>query len=127
MTVRQRSAVALAAAAVVAATAWTTFVRTPAKPPARNLGAEVRAVFADKCAACHGSAVAKPKGRFGYVDDLRRIADNPEMVVPGEPDQSELLTLVEHDEMPPADAPDGPLSAAERQSIRAWIAAGAPP
>jgi mono/diheme cytochrome c family protein len=97
-----------------------------AEPPDPDLGAEVRGVFAAKCAGCHGSDLPKPKGRFGYVLDLRRVADNPEMVIPGRPDESELLALIRHGEMPPTDSPRGPLTATEKEVIRAWIAAGAP-
>src|SRR5262249_23562337 len=71
----------------------------------RDLASEVRDVFAAKCAGCHGSDLAKPKGRFGYVLDLARVASNPEMVVPFRPSESELWELVQHGEMPPADAP----------------------
>src|SRR5438270_10896462 len=94
--------------------------------PARDPAAEVRAVFAAKCAGCHGPALAKPKGRFGYVLDLARVASNREMIVPAAPDESELWELVRRGEMPPADSPTGPLTADEKETIRAWIAAGAP-
>src|ERR1041385_5467776 len=97
-----------------------------AQPPDPALAAEVRAVFAAKCAGCHGPDLPKPKGRFGYVLDLRRVAGNPEMVIPGKPDESELWALVVHGDMPPADSPRGPLTAAEKGVIRAWIVAGAP-
>src|SRR5262249_8889412 len=89
-------------------------------------GAEVRAVFAAKCAACHGPDLAKPKGRFGYVLDLRKVASNPEMVVPSSPDESELWSLVSQGEMPPPESASAPLTDAEKETIRAWIAAGAP-
>lgn len=98
----------------------------PAPGPERDTGTEVRGVFAAKCAGCHGSDLAKPKGRFGYVLDLRRVASNPEMVIPSRPDESELWALVGRGEMPQPDSPHGPLNAAEKESIRAWIAAGAP-
>ncbi|HEY1381243.1 MAG TPA: c-type cytochrome domain-containing protein, partial [Gemmataceae bacterium] len=94
--------------------------------PDQDLAAEVRAVFAARCAACHGPGLAKPKGRFGYVLDLPRVAGNREMVVVGAPQESELWELVRRGEMPPADAPTGPLTAAQKETIRAWIAAGAP-
>src|ERR1700723_111017 len=48
--------------------------------PVSNIGDKVRAIFAIKCADCHGPELTKPKGRFGYVLDLHRIAENPEMV-----------------------------------------------
>jgi mono/diheme cytochrome c family protein/uncharacterized membrane protein len=87
--------------------------------------AEVRGVFAEKCSGCHGPDLVRPKGHFGYVLDLRRIAENPEMVIPSSPDESELWMLVKHGEMPPPGAPHGPLSEAQKNIIRAWIADGA--
>jgi uncharacterized membrane protein/mono/diheme cytochrome c family protein len=95
-------------------------------PPVRDIGSEVLGVFATKCAACHGSDLAKPKGRFGYVLDLKRIAANPEMVSSFRPDESELWVLVQRDEMPPADSPQGSLTLAQKEIIRTWIAAGVP-
>lgn len=86
----------------------------------------VLAVFSAKCAGCHGPQLARPEGRFGYILDLGRVANNPELVVPLAPDESELWEHIRRDEMPPADAPNGPLSMAEKDVIRAWIAAGAP-
>src|SRR5258708_38601184 len=92
----------------------------------RDLASEVHSVFAAKCAGCHGSNLARPKGRFGYVLDLARVARDPEKVVPSSPDESELWELVRRGEMPPEESPAGPLSAAQKATIRAWIAAGAP-
>ena len=94
--------------------------------PAGDPAAEVRAVFSAKCAGCHGPNLAKPKGRFGYVLDLARVASNREMMVPGAPAESELWDLVRRGEMPPDDSPTGPLAADQKETIRAWIAAGAP-
>ncbi len=79
-----------------------------------------------KCAACHGPDLAKPEGRFGYVLDLRRIAANPEMVIPGSPDESELWVLVKKGEMPPPDSADVPLTEIQKEIIRTWIESGAP-
>ena len=100
--------------------------RPPMTGPERDIGSEVRGVFAAKCAACHGPDLAKPKGRFGYVLDLRRVAGNPEMVIPSRPDESELWVLVNRGEMPPPDSPHGPLTTAEKETVRSWIATGAP-
>jgi mono/diheme cytochrome c family protein len=96
---------------------------TPAVPTVADAA---RGVFQAKCAGCHGSDLAKPQGRFGYVLDFERLAADAEKVIPGRPAESELWLLVEHDEMPPSDSPHGPLTSAEKESIRAWIAAGAP-
>lgn len=92
----------------------------------RDLASETRSIFAAKCAGCHGTDLAKPKGRFGYVLDLARVAANPEMVIPAFPDESEMWQLVRHGEMPPEDSPTGPLSQEQKEAIRSWIAAGAP-
>lgn len=100
-------------------------VAQPAAAPP-NIADEVRGVFALKCAGCHGPDLPKPKGRFGYVLDLRRVAENPEMVIPLRPTESELWVLVQRDEMPPPDSPHGPLTQEQKEIIRAWIAAGAP-
>jgi hypothetical protein len=101
-----------------------------ADPPApgaeRDLAAAVRSVFSARCALCHGPHLARPKGRFGYVLDLPRLAANPAMVVPFSPNQSALWALVRNKEMPPSGSPSGPLTAKEKETIRAWIAAGAP-
>ena len=94
-------------------------------PPLKDIASDVRGVFAAKCAGCHGSDLAKPRGRFGYVLDLRRVAANPEMVVPLHPEESELWELVQRGEMPPSESPHGPLTPAQKEVIRAWIAAGA--
>jgi uncharacterized membrane protein/mono/diheme cytochrome c family protein len=101
-------------------------VEAQAPVSTRDLGSEVRALFANKCAGCHGADLAKPKGRFGYVLDLRRVAENPDMVIPRSPSESELWVLVERGEMPPEDAPQGPLTPAQKEIVREWIAAGAP-
>jgi len=91
-----------------------------------DVAARALAVFSAKCAGCHGPKLARPRGRFGYVLDLARVAANREMVVPSSPSESELWQLVHRSEMPPADAPAGSLSDGEKEAIRAWIAAGAP-
>lgn len=101
-------------------------VNAQSTPPSKDIAVEVRGIFAVKCAGCHGSDLPKPKGRFGYILDLRRIAANPEMVIPLHPEQSELWELVQRDEMPPSDSPHGPLTPEQKEVIRLWIAAGAP-
>src|SRR5579864_1306422 len=92
-----------------------------------DLATQSVAIFAAKCAGCHGPNLAKPRGRFGYVLDLARVAGNREMIVPGSPDESELWDLVHRGEMPPADSPTGSLSPQQKAVIHDWIAAGARP
>ena len=93
---------------------------------AQNPAAEVRAIFSAKCARCHGPQLDKPRAGFGYILDLRRLAADPGKVVPFKPDESDLWQQVRNDEMPPPDSPSGALSANQKETIRNWIAAGAP-
>ncbi len=80
-------------------------------------GAAALAVFQSRCAACHGPDVKEPKGRFGYVLDLPRLAADKERL-------TALGILVAAGNMPPR--PEAPLTAAQKEAVRNWIAAGAP-
>jgi mono/diheme cytochrome c family protein len=93
---------------------------------APDTGSQVVQIFSAKCTACHGPNLPRPKGRFGYVLDLKRVRENPEMVIPSRPEESELWMLVSRGEMPPKDSPQGTLTLAQKETIKAWIAAGAP-
>jgi hypothetical protein len=92
----------------------------------RDWVSEVRDVFSARCTHCHGANLPRPRGGFGYILDVKRLAANPRLVVPSRPDESELWMLVQNGEMPPPDSPTGPLTAAEKEVIRSWIASGAP-
>lgn len=95
---------------------------------APDIGGDALKIFAQKCGACHGSSLAKPKGDppFGYVTDLRRLAADRDKITPGNPDASDLWKLVSSGNMPPGDAKTGPLSPAQKATVKAWIVAGAP-
>jgi uncharacterized membrane protein len=83
-------------------------------------------LFESKCNDCHGAQLTRPKGKFGYMMDLKRVAANEEYVVPGDPAKSELFRLVNEDEMPGKDSKEGPATAAEKLALQRWILAGAP-
>lgn len=77
------------------------------------------AILREQCFDCHGPA--KQKGRL-RLDTVAGIAS---VVKPGRPEDSKLfhrIGLAEDDEkvMPP----EGPLDDADREALRAWIAAG---
>lgn len=91
-----------------------------------KLTADVRSIFEEKCLDCHGAELPRPKGKFGYVLDLKRVAANPKYVVPGDPKGSDLYDLVLHDEMPGEDADVPALTLAEKEKVRRWIEVGAP-
>jgi uncharacterized membrane protein len=98
----------------------------PVKDEQLQLAAEVRAIFDAKCTDCHGAELPRPKAKFGYVLDLKRLAANPKFVVPGKPEQSDLYDLISHDEMPGEDANVPPLTVEEKEKVRRWIEIGAP-
>ena len=84
---------------------------------------DIRPLLKANCFECHGEE-EKPKGGL----DLRltrliaRGGDGGPSVVAGKPDESLLLEKVLSDEMPPGKKK---LSAAEKDLLRRWIAAGA--
>jgi uncharacterized membrane protein len=86
----------------------------------------VHSIFSAKCLDCHGPDLPRPKGKFGYVLDLQRMAANPDYVVPGDPDGSELYLLVRDDEMPGDDADVPPLTPEEKDIVKRWVEIGAP-
>jgi uncharacterized membrane protein len=110
--------------------AWSAPAKKPAKGPSKDeklrLAADVSMIFEAKCADCHGAHLPKPKGKFGYVLDLKRVAENPDYVVPGNPEKSELYVMVRNEEMPGEDTDVPPLTAQEKKTVEAWVLAGAP-
>lgn len=91
-----------------------------------RLAVQVREIFVAKCADCHGPDVPRPKGKFGYVLDLKRVAANPEYIVHGQPALSDLYKMIRDDEMPGEDAKVPVLTSAEKETVRRWIELGAP-
>ncbi|MEO6788632.1 MAG: DUF2231 domain-containing protein, partial [Chthoniobacteraceae bacterium] len=83
-------------------------------------------IFEAKCADCHGAHLPKPKGKFGYVLDLKRVAGNPKYIVGGDPKESDLYQMVKNEEMPGEDADVPPLTPEEKKTVEAWVLAGAP-
>jgi hypothetical protein len=76
---------------------------------------DIAPLLARRCLACHSGA--SPKGKL----DLSRRKPAQAVIVAGKPDDSLLWQRARDDEMPPKK----PLPAAERDLLRAWIAAGA--
>jgi mono/diheme cytochrome c family protein/uncharacterized membrane protein len=91
----------------------------------QDLASRVRSIFLAKCSECHGRSLSRPRAAL-YLHELGQVASNREWVVPYEPENSYLWTLVRNDDMPAKGAKAGPLSSQEKEIVRAWIAAGAP-
>ncbi len=89
---------------------------------------DILPVLYHHCFACHSEKQAKPKGKL-RLDSAEAIRGS-DVVVPGKPDDSELLNRVslphtDEDVMPPLKGGAQPLSDAERAMLRQWIADGA--
>jgi cytochrome c553 len=78
---------------------------------------DVRPIVKAHCTHCHGEE-EKPEG--GVDLRLRRFMD--ELIVPGQPDQSELVTIIRSGEMPKKGKP---MPEHELAVIEQWIAQGA--
>ncbi|MCE9609868.1 MAG: hypothetical protein K8R23_06625 [Chthoniobacter sp.] len=91
-----------------------------------KLAGEVLEIFTAKCLDCHAADLPKPKGKFGYVLDLKRVAANPDYVTTGHPEKSDLYVMIRDGDMPGEDAKVPPMTKAEKETVRRWIELGAP-
>jgi hypothetical protein len=95
-----------------------------AQEPTLTFEKDVRPLLKAHCTLCHGEE-AKPKG--GVDLRLRRFMDAPTdsgaaLLVPGNPEASELVAIIERGEMPKK---GHPVPADQLATIKKWIAQGA--
>jgi hypothetical protein len=91
---------------------------------------DVRPILADHCASCHGPDVAQRKA--GLRLDTRKAAllggESGPAIVPGKPEESEALIRIlsdDPDEQMPPPKSRKPLTLAQKETLRRWIAEGA--
>lgn len=96
-----------------------------AAPPI-SYNRDIRPILSDKCFHCHGPDQKTRKGKFRL--DVREDAVAKNAIVPGNPTESELITRIfttnPDDLMPPAET-HKPISGAQKELLRRWIADGA--
>ncbi len=103
----------------------------PRQEPPVDFEREVRPLLSDRCFTCHGPDPEKRKAelRLDTRDGAFAERDGRRAVVPGHPEKSEilrrLLTEDPDDRMPPART-GRPLTPAQVETLRRWIAQGAP-
>lgn len=89
---------------------------------------DVLPLLADRCFHCHGPDAEQRQAAL-RLDQRESAVEQTGVVVPAEPDQSELLYRVTVDDpdllMPPPESHRKPLSKAEVAILRRWIAEGA--
>ena len=102
-----------------------------AAPPPVDFNREIRPIMSDTCFRCHGPD--KSSRMMGMRLDLRDEATKPlpdghTPIVPGDPDQSEIIKRIFEPNpakaMPPLTA-HKTLTTAQKETIRRWIAEGA--
>lgn len=97
-----------------------------AAPP--DFEREVLPVLYHHCFSCHSEKQPKPKGGL-RLDSAQAIRDG-DVLVPGKPEESEilaraLLPVTDEDVMPPLKGGAQPLNESERDILHRWIATGA--
>jgi hypothetical protein len=101
------------------------------KRPRDLFSTQVRPILARHCYKCHGpdEKARKAKLRLDLATDaLKPAASGSSAIVPGKPDESELISRIfstdETELMPPPSA-KLPLSPGDKQALKQWIAEGA--
>ncbi len=100
-----------------------------ASAPALLWSDGLKKVFADRCFACHGSLAQQAGLRVDTAAALVAGGASGQVVVPGDPEAGSLLARVTHPDPAERMPPEGegePLSPAEMETLKAWIAAGCP-
>lgn len=87
---------------------------------------DIRPILSDHCFRCHGPDKGHRKAKLRL--DVREVALEREAFVPGKPEESELIRRINatdpDDLMPPEDM-HKPLSVAQKELLKRWIAEGA--
>lgn len=114
-------AAAIAAFCVVGASGW---CRAADNGP--HFNRDIRPILSEKCYSCHGPDSGTRKA------DLRldtEAGSHESVIVPGDPDSSELIRRVSSDDaderMPPAAAKKPPLTKEQIELLRQWVKGGA--
>ncbi len=87
---------------------------------------DIRPILAENCFACHGPDSASRKADLRL--DRREVALKVGAIAPGKPDESEMIHRIfstDNDEVMPPSSIHKPLTAAQKETLKAWIAAGA--
>ena len=91
----------------------------------------VHKIFERSCAECHdGVSRSRSKGSFGTVMDFDAMREDPDLLVPGNAEDSEVYLLIIDEDpdfvMPPLDSESPQLSKFEAELVKFWIDSGAP-
>lgn len=93
------------------------------EPAPAALAARVKELFRARCFTCHGG-IKKAGGIANILDD--KLLRDKQKIVPGNPEGSRLYQLVAGKARPPMPEGQPPLKREEIDTIRDWLAQGAP-
>jgi hypothetical protein len=107
------------------------FLASPAlaaNPPTPSIeyNRDVRPILSEHCFACHGPDSASRKADLRL--DKREAAVEAEIIIPGNPDDSELVRRIDstdRDEVMPPPKAKKELKPEQKEILRRWIASGA--
>jgi uncharacterized protein DUF4384 len=99
------------------------------EPPSDPIARAAFDMLNKHCARCHEASVMKPdqkpKKNFGNVLKLEELAKTPALIVPGNPDASQIFNQVARKEMPydlyAEFAPVAEVTEADVKALRDWI------
>jgi hypothetical protein len=86
----------------------------------------VRPVFVEECLYCHGGGKVKGDFDLSFRERLLEEGLDGPRVAPGDPENSWLLKLVRHEEVPHMPAKAEKLAVEDIEAIEEWIRLGAP-
>jgi hypothetical protein len=98
----------------------------PAPAPPPSFAKDVAPILDKWCVSCHGEKEAQADLRLDSYDAILKGGDDGPVIVPGDPDQSQLLAQIERRVRPPM-PPKKHLPKDPVAVIRAWIVSGAGP
>lgn len=96
---------------------------TPGGSATVSYGEDIQPIFSKNCTSCHGGSGGL------WLDSYDRVmagANRGPVIVPGNPDESELYLRVTGESEPRMPLNSSPLRDDEIEAIRTWISEGAP-
>jgi hypothetical protein len=92
--------------------------------PGLTFEVDIAPILQARCHKCHGGqGVSKANLDLRRRGTMLAGGDSGAAIVPGKPDESLLVQMVESDQMPPAE--EGALDARQKSLLRQWVAGGA--
>jgi hypothetical protein len=110
--------------------------QTPTQTPSQPLTKEqldffeskIRPIFADNCYKCHSPSKGVPKAglELDWKGGWQKGGGYGPVIIPGDPDKSELIQAVRYTNNDLQMPPDGKLSADQVNNLVTWVRMGAP-